>query len=623
MSAKPKRMSRVLNVFIAEVDLMFKNARLNIIIIVLTICLLVINGDQLRKVVFPIHFKLIGFTLALLAASLGFYVAYAVDLFKSDKIAYVFEAVSSQNSQSAQSLSFKFQNAFSVTDILGQSSSSPRLARGVFEKNPFLAGFLEFKDGKVERSVFAGSQETNLARFAGLLKGPLKSSPTGMARVKNGEREFIAFWSANAATLWSLGYISSSFPDSALYQYHLILDGKQVYGPQDAVVVAALLGKDKIQQVFAVGEEAEKKIVAMEPLLKGRALAAASADYDKAIAASLDLRNKSLYFGLFVAGIAIFLVLLFSRFFTRPIEALYQASQKFADRDFGHRVRLSAGDELGVLGDSFNRMAGEISHYMEEMKEKNRLENELKTAQLVQESFFPTDALSSENFVLKAYYRPAAECGGDWWGCLEAGGRQALIVADVTGHGTAAALVTAVIHNSLTALKYIAQREPEFLQSPAKIMTFLNDSLLSVESSLFATAFVLCFDEYGRAKYCNASHNPPYRVPGKAGLSKNDFEPLMEKSGPRLGESSESLYAEVAFVGRPGDKIFLYTDGLLELENGDGKAFGNRRFVKKLIEFAMEDPEHVVSETVKEAFEFAGKNEPGDDITLLCLELRR
>lgn len=576
----------------------------------------------MRKIVFPIHFKLIGFTLAILGASLGFYVYYAIDLFKTDKIAYVFESVSSQNEQVAQGLEFKLENAFSMTGLLNKAKNSTRIAREVFQKNPSLIGYLEFKEDELERSVFASELEgVDIEAFRSFLNSRLVS-PRGAENVSFGEKRFFMVWERGHLTLWTPNYLSSAFPESDLYAYDLVLKGDEALGG----LRKAVSDRENIQQTF-VFESEPRMIVAMEPVLEGAASVFTAADYTKAIEASLNLRDKSLYFGLFTAGIAIFLVLLFSRFFTRPIEKLFKASQRFSERDFSHRVKLSTGDELGVLGDSFNHMADEIGHYMEEMEEKSRLENELRTAQLVQESFFPRDSIDGSSMKLKAYYRPASECGGDWWGFLDSGDCETVIMIDVTGHGTAAALVTAVIHNSLTALKFIGKKDPDFLKSPAKIMSLLNESLLSVEVNIFATAFVLSIDKsdgnsVGAARYSNASHNPPYRVPAKQNLEKNDFVPLMDKLGPRLGEKSESVYYDVELERGRGEKILLYTDGILEMENQSSKAYGTRRFIKRIIELALEDPAHLIDETVKNAFEFAEGVEPKDDITLICLELK-
>lgn len=580
----------------------------------------------MRKVLFPIHLKLIGFFLALLAGCLGFYVYYATELFKSDKVAYVFESVSSQNAQAAQSLSFKFENAFAAAEILGLSKTSPEISRGVFERNRFLLAYFDFGRDKENRTLWGRPVEDAEELGVPRRLASLPAEERGAVKINGQKRSFYLFYHKGRATLWDGEYIRRAFSESPLFGGFLLLQNKLAAGSPPEGLVGEIKSRQNIQQAFVYdgGKSGDGKVIAaIEPVFNGLAVAATSADYAKALQASANLRDRSLYFGLFVAGAAILLILLFGRLFTVPIRQLYQASQRFGDREFDHRAEVGSKDELGALADSFNGMASEISHYLEEMEEKSRLQNELKTAQLVQESFFPRDAIDAECLKLKAFYRPASECGGDWWGFLESGDRECLIALDVTGHGTAAALVAAVAHNSLTALDFIARRDREFLSSPAKIMDYLNQSLLSSSSSLYATAFVLSVDKENKSSfYCNASHNPPYLVPAKTDLSKDDFIPLMDNIGPRLGESSAAKYEDVPLSADKGDKIILYTDGVTELENPEGKSFGTRRFVKNLIGLALEDPGHLVDQTVRELFEFAQEQDPKDDITLICAEMK-
>ncbi|MCO4753255.1 MAG: SpoIIE family protein phosphatase [Bacteriovoracaceae bacterium] len=576
----------------------------------------------MRKIVFPIHIKLIGLTLGLIGLSLAAYVFYAVELFKNDKIAYVFEAVSSQNEQVAQSVEAKIESAVTATRLLERAKSSTKITRQIFSDHPQLIGFIDFNDNA--RSVFAQNVvDINFSSLKEDLKRKLNTKKSIELYIQSGKTYYI-FWQGSAVSLWDKNFLKSNFPESALYNYGLVLglvrpkDSNTLYG----YIKNEVSKKEKMQQTFVSTSTFGKVIVAMDPVGGTDAVVYTSADYQKALEASDDLREKSLFFGLFTAGIAIFLVFLFSKLFTRPIEKLFKASQRFAQNDFDHQVNLKTGDELAVLGDSFNEMASEIKRYMEEMKEKARLENELHTAQLVQNSFFPKDSLSSSNLSLSTFYRPASECGGDWWGYLETDSDELLVMIDVTGHGTAAALVTAVAHNSLTAMKYLVQKDATFLQSPSNVMQYLNESLCSVESSFFATAFVLTRNKVnGQYHYCNASHNPPYLVPKKDDLNKKDFIPLMEGLGSRLGEDLHSKYEDVSVEVSSGDRIVLYTDGLLELEDDKGRSYGNRRFIKKLIEQFPNDPAILVHECVREAFEFAGSIEPKDDITLLCVEV--
>src|SRR5690606_11851732 len=117
-----------------------------------------------------------------------------------------------------------------------------------------------------------------------------------------------------------------------------------------------------------------------------------------------------------------------------------------AQGNFDKRVKVKGHDEVGALSDSVNDMADKIVLYMEEMKEKARLENEVAVAQLVQSSFFPRSSLTSPDLQVFGHFEPASECGGDWWGIADHGDWRIFFIADATGHGVPAALLTATIN---------------------------------------------------------------------------------------------------------------------------------------------------------------------------------
>jgi sigma-B regulation protein RsbU (phosphoserine phosphatase) len=254
------------------------------------------------------------------------------------------------------------------------------------------------------------------------------------------------------------------------------------------------------------------------------------------------------------------------------------------------------------------------------MEEKIRLENEMKTAQLVQESFFPKDKIEGKKVKLKAYYRPASECGGDWWGYLSHEGYELVILVDVTGHGTAAALITAIVQNSLTALEYLSLKDLSYISDPSKVMDYLNKSIAQVDIKLNATCFVASIKD-GVMNYTNASHNPPYLTKHKTQYQKSDFIPLLENLGPRLGEDKNAVYQSNSIAVDSNDHLTLYTDGILEAINNEGKAFGTRNFIKALQSDMNYGFEKSLEMTIKRFYEYIGDKMPDDDITLIRIDL--
>src|SRR5690606_32048567 len=106
---------------------------------------------------------------------------------------------------------------------------------------------------------------------------------------------------------------------------------------------------------------------------------------------------KSIYFGVFFIALAMIIGIVFAKTLTGPLDRLFKGTKVIAAGNFKSRVTVSANDEIGVLADSFNFMAGRIVSLLEQEKDKVRMEEELKVAKLVQDSFFPANHLTVSN----------------------------------------------------------------------------------------------------------------------------------------------------------------------------------------------------------------------------------
>lgn len=590
----------------------------------------------MRKVLIPIHIKLISFFILILGLSVSFYVYYAVGLFKEDKTAYVFESVKIQNDSVTSILEEKIENAFAQLKTKSQLSYSSSAIKSVFDHNINLLAYGEYNRDKWEKSIQDRSLDDGTKKFWEEIRQKFESyldQGTKGARFLHGERNYILFWmklgSKTLASLYDVQYFLSKMEKNKLFSYLLIDSHKMLNLTEEsfkAVDVELLIKKSDSLNVtegsFTHLIENSRWIISYKKLVDGIVLLTLVPE-EKAYQASWELQRKSIYFAGLVMAVTILLVMFFSKIFTVPIGKLFEASQKFAKQDFEHQVVLGNKDELGVLADSFNYMSGSIVKFIGEMKEKNRLENEMLTAQMVQKSFIPDDEFLTDNLHLKAFYRPATECGGDWWGKLEIDNRLILIMIDATGHGTGAALITAVIHNSLTALEFIIKKDKNYLESSAEVMNFLNDSICNVNSDMLATAFVAIFDKNSkRMIYTNASHNPPLLIKSsKPKIDKSDLIPLMENNGKRLGERKGEFYTETALDLEDRDKIIFYTDGLVEGESVEGKAWGKRKMLKILVEQGHANINELVDKTITDAFKFYGDMPQADDITFVGIEI--
>ena len=112
----------------------------------------------------------------------------------------------------------------------------------------------------------------------------------------------------------------------------------------------------------------------------------------------------------------------------------------------------------------------------------------------------------------------------------------------------------------------------------------MNQAVCGAGKEIQVTCFVASLNvTTGKLVYANASHTPPlYFNSNKDSLAKDDFQPLIEANGPRLGQNPQGRYESRTLVLNPHDTIFFYTDGLTEGENAEGTRWGERRLIKAL-----------------------------------------
>src|SRR5262249_50797605 len=151
---------------------------------------------------------------------------------------------------------------------------------------------------------------------------------------------------------------------------------------------------------------------------------------------------------------ALILALLLSYTLTKNINVLTWFAKRVGQGDFSAKPDIRSRDEVGVLGRTFSQMIDEVQKLLKETAEKARMEDELKTAGVIQESLFPAKKESEEGSIkLAGFYTTSSECGGDWWNYFLSNNEFHAIIADATGHGTPAALITAAARSIYTHIQ--------------------------------------------------------------------------------------------------------------------------------------------------------------------------
>ena len=328
----------------------------------------------------------------------------------------------------------------------------------------------------------------------------------------------------------------------------------------------------------------------------------------------------------FVAALAliIFCVVLmvrrFSQKLTAPLTALGQDVQTISSGDLDYRAEIRSNDEIGDLAGSFNNMAASLKQHIENLTavtaEKERIGAELDVATHIQKSMLPCifpPFPERKEFDVYATMNPAKEVGGDFYDFFMVDDTHlAVVMADVSGKGVPAALFMVI---GKTLIKDHTQPG----KSLGEVFTDVNNMLCDSNSEgLFITAFEGVLDLVtGEFRYVNAGHEPPYLCKQGEG-----FEAYKIKAGFVLAGMEDLRYREGSLQLSPGDRIFLYTDGVTEATDGANQLYGSERLHRVLNANLDAGPETLLPAVKADVDQFVGDAPQFDDITMLCLAYR-
>ncbi|HVC14228.1 MAG TPA: PP2C family protein-serine/threonine phosphatase [Acidimicrobiales bacterium] len=239
---------------------------------------------------------------------------------------------------------------------------------------------------------------------------------------------------------------------------------------------------------------------------------------------------------------------------------------------------------------------------------RERIEQELLVAQLIQQQFLPKSLPDLTGWQLTAFYRPARTVGGDFYDCIELpNGRAMVVVGDVTDKGVPAALVMASTHS---LLRSVAPR----LLSPGATLAHVNNLLCGdIPAHMFVTCIALVLDpRTGHIDFANAGHDLPY-------LRTREGVVELRATGMPLGLMPEMSYDEKTTTLSPGDHILLHSDGLAEAHDDARAMFGFPRVAQLAGRAA--SGQALIDLCLEELERFSGPgHEQEDDITLVTLE---
>ncbi|MEI7973224.1 MAG: SpoIIE family protein phosphatase [Bdellovibrio sp.] len=254
--------------------------------------------------------------------------------------------------------------------------------------------------------------------------------------------------------------------------------------------------------------------------------------------------------------------------------------------------------------------------------ERNRvqIESDLATAYLVQQTLIPTEkTIVQDRFLISSWMQTAQNCGGDWWGYYHLrDGRHLILIGDVTGHGTASALMTAVVRGYCDA---VTSRSNFDLES---FFVSLNDEIffLGRDGSRCMSMLALLYNPVAHEmRFFNAGHPAAYQP-----RAQKDHYHLSgtQSSGALLAvwhhPWSQKSSIQVLPV-HPRDRVILFTDGLIENQNASNIDFGEGRLERLLRKIHMSQSGEDILNRIQQAHrEFLGSTPPMDDTTLVVID---
>jgi serine phosphatase RsbU (regulator of sigma subunit) len=316
-------------------------------------------------------------------------------------------------------------------------------------------------------------------------------------------------------------------------------------------------------------------------------------------------------------GIALFLGLFLARSITGSVHALSIGTTRLRAGDFGQTIAVSSRDQLGELAESFNLMSRGIRGLMREQAEKDRLEEELRIARQIQMSLLPAQGVVAlPGLRVAALCLPAAEVGGDYYDLLLLTDRKmGLLVADVSGKGTSAALYMAELKGLVLSLSRIYDSPKLLLAEANRILSANMDN-----RSFITMTYAVVDTEKRTLRHARAGHNPMLHFEARTGKTHVLAPPglgLGIDRGPRF----EEVLEEVETPLQSGDVFLLFTDGLSEAMNTESELFGEGRLRRILEQGSTIPGEELKERILAEIRAFVGEAAQHDDMTLVLLKV--
>ena len=328
------------------------------------------------------------------------------------------------------------------------------------------------------------------------------------------------------------------------------------------------------------------------------------------------MRDASLYTSVFMqiiifATLFVFIYILIKRVIINNLNKVNDTLGRITKGDLNVTVDVRSSQEFSSLSDDINSTVSTLKQYIAEAAA--RIDKELEYAKQIQLSALPTNFPDNDNFGIYAQMIAAKEVGGDFYDYYKLNDSTvAVLAADVSGKGIPAAMF---MMTAKTIIKDLAESGMDVND----IFTKANEKLCeNNESGMFVTAWMGILDlKTGILRFANAGHNPPLLK-----RANGTFEYLKTRAGFVLAGMEGVRYRTSELILSPGDRLFLYTDGVTEATNNDNVLYGEERLLGFMNKNSTVDAKSLLPELKANIDEFVGEAPQFDDITMLLLDYK-
>ena len=333
-------------------------------------------------------------------------------------------------------------------------------------------------------------------------------------------------------------------------------------------------------------------------------------------------RNTGLFLLILVTLITLAGALFLGKKIVTPLNTITKRISELNEKNLEFKMEdaYRTGDEIEVLAESFASLSHKTVEYVDRVKkvtaEKERISAELSMATNIQAAMLPhifPAFPDRPDFDIYASMKPAKEVGGDFYDYfLIDQDHLCMVMADVSGKGVPAALF-------MMASKIILQSCAMLGQSVVDIMTKTNEAICSNnEAEMFVTVWLGILElSTGRLTAANAGHEYPV-LKQENGV----FEVFRDQHSFVIGGMEDSKYKQYELQLEPGDKVFVYTDGVPEATNSEDEMFGTQRMLAAVNEKLDADPQTILENVSRAVSAFVGSAPQFDDLTMMCVEYR-